>query len=191
MKPHASWMAASLAAAALAGCAGTSGPIRAFENWRQAILDEDFETFYRLMSPTLKSDWVFRIFKPVDERGALAPLAQKYARRLDRELLPDFEIWLGHNKRDYDISLLITPMPENLLESAWTRAIIREDFFDKIRHLKLEFSMVRVTTGGEDLQQEDNQVTLIVRNRSGASEFYVMAHEDGRWRVHYHRSGPR
>jgi hypothetical protein len=195
MRLPTSCLAVSVILVLTAGCgmasATTTAPIDAFENWRSAIIDGDFDETFELMSPSLKSHWIFLIYTPTQTREGLKyhELAKEFTGKLTDEQMEEFMAWLRQNRMEYATTQQVTPLPDTILDEKWTEDLLRRWFELSHRHLKHEFKGLKLKTEAAQTT-EDNLVTLIVQNLRGKQEFYVMILDDDGWKVNYHRSGP-
>lgn len=182
-----------LAGLLLAGCSvtpPTPKPNRAFEKFRQGVIDGDFDTVFNLMSPSLKSQWVYGIYvtRPRANGGnqTLRQIQDEYTPKLSKTQYTELEAWLRANRLNQG-SPLVSPLPDLLLSDKWTYDLLKEYFLLTHKHLKHEFAMMEVMN---QARPDEGRASLIIKNLKDQQEIYELVEAEDGWKVNYHRSAP-
>lgn len=148
----------------------------AFETWRAAMLNGDFETAYSLMSRTYQSYWIYRIFL-IEDSAKL----ESWRDRLPRQAREDFAVWFEFHARRQSQRPEI-PLVESVTETGWVWNVLEEDYRKKKDAIRVQFEKYQVS----GVAVLGSEATVTVRNLEGTTELFVMISEMGRWKIDGH-----
>jgi hypothetical protein len=161
----------------------------AFETFQKAVVQGDFNTFYDMLSTSMKSRSILSIFTP--DAGPNGPvyldIAYAAFRRLPENLRADFEYWLRANRTNVDPGGgPIAPLPSEILAHAWVREALKAHFDLVQPHFRHEMAASEFREGYRDGQS----ATIMVKNIRQESEAWEAVLEERAWKINYYKRAP-
>ncbi len=185
------------ALAALAACSSSNTQMSnpdtktlepVFADWKNAVVDGNFEYVYEHTSVAMKSRWVYSLFTPnYTEKGPkFTEFAMGCYKKLPRNLREEFEAWLKVNRMSESKDSMPGPLPSHIISSEWLRETLKEHF--KIEHptLKHDFAAKEY----RDAYIDGDAATLTVLNIKRETEMYEMVKENDVWKMNYWKPAP-